>query len=358
MEDYNSNVYEALNIILTTDDSKYLDIDSHYVHIPMSLFSDFVLKNQLRSSCVEISEFGVVGGKRIYLSKIEPSYDDFEKQVLLPNWVCEKLKVGMDGGLVGLKLIQNPPRVKRIKIQGDNSTYVKLDIKTLLEQKIEQLRCINLSSQFHIEGVIFSVIELVSNHNEPIEYGIVTNELEIDFETPCDIQFLEKRKNMVERVIDKIESKYKESDNKITQIKKTQFKGIVGFGDLKKNLENLEALDKSVDLDLVYNEMIEDLTREFESITRKDELEFNKKLLKDIIDDGKQRQKDLAEKLRQSGSNVENVQGKINSESITNTNVFNTQGHKLLDSQESSKQLTREEIKKMRLLKFSQNQQG
>ncbi len=355
-------IIQAVNIALCTDEQKYLDIDSHYIHIPKDLFAKYTRIQDLNTTCFEISnalEYGNENQVKVHLAKIEPATGQFSKNVLLPDWVCKKINIDDFGSRVTLKLIKNPKIIKRIKIQGNKSSYVEMDIKSLLEKKIEQFRCINLGIVFHINGVVFNVCELISNDNEPINYGITSSELEIDFDTPDDIKYLEKRKEIMDKILLKIEEKKNIKTNKTnlnslsnSNVKKS---GIFKFSDLKKDTQCCisDSSEKSICLDGICDELI--LETESNTNNDKSQIENEKKMIREIIEEGKNKQKQMEEELVNMKKNTD-----VNTNPSTNNlseqkNIFETKGKKLIEENNPEKKviLTKEEIKKLRLQKLS-----
>ena len=403
-------IYQALNIALCTDENKYLDTDSHFVHIPLNLFTEYLSKlaqgqNQSQM-CVELSQVGTSNNARvqskIYLSKVEPSFEPFEKNILLPNWVCKKLGVGMDGALLSIRLVKNPSRIKRIKLCGNNSLYVKYDVKTLLERKVEQMRCINLETRFDIgeQGNItqFRVCELILPDDSVGQYGLITNELAIDFDVPDDIKILERKKELAGKIVEKIDAfvqtrEEEEAKKKSTPIPKKT--GIVSFTDLVKSdkaeseaeLSKSLSKNKGIDLELIYDDIVKELETNLsvsistDKIYTQEEYERDLVLLREIIDGGKQKQTEMENKLKeQMSKNVryEDEEGNEIKMDCCETktpiekipHVFESKGYVLgnnkVDNEKDTKQtqqtqtqqtqqtqqLTREEIKRLRLQKF------
>jgi hypothetical protein len=196
------NTYNALNIVLCTNEFKYIDLDSHYLHIPEALFVKYINKINISNVCFELTNT-IDKNKKVYLKKIEPAQGEFKTNILIPTWVQNKLGIEMCGSQIDLR----PQIITKCKIRGDKSSYIKIDIKSLLEEKINQFKCINLNTNFTVQGVTFTIIELMISQNKLVEWGITSDELIIDFDTPDDIKFIEKRKTIIDRIILKIEGR-------------------------------------------------------------------------------------------------------------------------------------------------------
>lgn len=370
-----NRIIEAINIVYCTDNINFIDPESHFLHIPKSLFNEFVMNCNFNRTCFEISNITDSNGKKIYLSKIEPSEEEFDKNLLIPNWVCKELNLNDSGSLVRLKQITNPNKIKRIKIKGSNSLYVNLDIKSLLESKIEKFKCLNTGTIFKIDEIIFNIIELISIEDKIVEYGLTTNTLEIEFEIPDDIKLLEKRKYITNKIIDKIEKKIKlENENLEKEIlennkKKISNNKILSFNDFIKNskeneMKILKNKNSSLNLDLICFELIDELEKSFQSPMTGEQIEIikqEKKLIEEIIQEGKETQKQMIEEekkklLEELEKNTKsNIEKQI--ESSSNSNIFNSKGYKLTEQESqinSQTKLTREEIINLRLKKLSQ----
>jgi len=337
----------ALCIALCTDESIYIDDDSHYIHIPKSLFIKYTNNLNINSMCFELSNPTNPLESKIFLKKIEPSIGEFESNILLPDWVCKKLSIQMCGDKINIIPIIKPPQIKRCKIRGNNSSYVKMDIKTLLEDKINKFKCVNINTTFMINKIKFTIIELISTTNKQIDYGITTDELEIDFDTPDDIKFIERRKIITEKITKKIEDKI----NSISEFKNkynAKKTGIFKFNEyIESQLNQLTQFNPNIDWDEINNT----LKLEFENIyiSNHIELEETIKILQDLIEEGK----NIQNKIIENKNNLSNLNDKIQS------NIFNTKVYKLSDNTELLETklfvMTKDEIRKARLEKLIKN---
>lgn len=347
-----SKTINVFGIALCTDEAKYIDEDSHYIHIPKSLFVKYINNINLNQTCFELSNPTNLNGPKIYLKKIEPSMNEFETNILLPDWVCKKLGVQMCGEQINIVPILKPNQVSRCKIRGSNSSYVKMDIKKLLEDKLNEFKCLNLGTNFTIEGIKFTIVELIGKANTNIEYGLTTNELEIDFDVPDDIKFLERRKTLTEKITKKIEAKINsntEFKNKFNA-KKT---GIFKFNEyVEKQKTELIQFNPNIDWDEIHKDLLSELEKEY--LTNPTEFEENKKILKELVDNGKITQNDIIEKNKKLDPNNKSEPNDKTDEKQVKKNVFvDTTGYKLDDSNKPSV-ITKEEIKRARLEKFTQ----
>jgi len=355
------NTYDALCVVLCTDEPKYIDPDSHYLHIPEALFVKYVSKINLSNVCFELTNPNNTNtntnntntntnntnntNKRVYLRKIEPAQGEFKSNILIPSWVQNQLGIGMCGSQLELRPVPRPQSIIRCKIRGNNSSYVKLDIKTLLEEKINQFKCVNLNTNFTVQGVIFTIVELVSSQNKLVEWGIINNELEIDFDTPDDIKFIEKRKTIMDKITLKIEDKINSINKQKSEFGKKKT-GVFKFSDFVAEKTELNSLlNQQID----WNGLLVDVDKELENEYTADfiELELNKNILRDLIEEGKNIQKKIAEELKKT--NLEETKTKEDK-----CKLFNTKAYKLNDetSNYSMSELTREEIRKARLSKL------
>lgn len=347
-------ILDALSIILCTDESKYTDSNSHYLHIPDYLFLKYINKLDLTNICFELSNSNDIIGPKIYLKKIEPSFNEFKKNILIPNWVQTKLNIQMMGGQLSLRPIYKSPKIKRCKIRGNNSSYIHMDIKKLLEDKINEFKCININTDFQINGIIFTFIELISFKEKNVNFGIITDELEIDFDTPDDIKLIEKRKSIIDKITLKIEDKINLINKQKSKLCKKKT-GIFKFNDFINEKKEISNLHKQY---INWNELLQDITNDLEKEFNNDitELEFNKKLLRELIEEAKNIQnkiinddkKKLLDELNYNSTN--SIKQKDNNNEIK-TNIFNSKAYKLSNSTDDIK-LSKDEIRKARLNKF------
>lgn len=348
------NTFNALNIVLCTDEFKYIELDSHYLHIPEALFVKYTSKINLSNVCFELTNT-INQSKRVYLRKIEPAQGEFKSNILIPTWVQNKLDIEMCGSQINLRPVPRPQKIIKCKIRGNNSSYVKMDIKSLLEEKINQFKCINLNTNFTIQGVIFTIVELVSSQNKLVEWGITSDELVIDFDTPDDIKFIEKRKTIMDRITLKIEDRINSINKQKNELgkKKTCIFKFSDFVAEKTEFDNLSNQQ------INWDGLLVDIGKELENEHSGDliELELNKNILGDLIKEGKNIQKKIAEELKKT--NQTETKSKENKHQL-----FNTKAYKLNDemsndktinnsAQELTRELTREEIRKARLSKLS-----
>lgn len=334
------NTYDALCVVLCTDEPKYIDPDSHYLHIPEALFTRYTSKINLSNVCFELSN-SADKSKKVYLRKIEPAQGEFKSNILIPSWVQNQLGIGMYGSQIDLRPVPRPQSIIRCKIRGNISSYVKMDIKSLLEEKINQFKCVNLNTNFTVQGVIFTIVELVSNQNKIVEWGITSDELAIDFDTPDDIKFIEKRKVIMDKITLKIEDKINSINKQKNELGKKKT-GVFKFSDFVAEKTELNSLSNQ---QIDWDGLLADINKELENEYLGDlvELELNKNILGDLISEGKNIQKKIAKELKETNQTETKVQ------------LFNTKAYKLIDEtiNHSTRELTREEIIKARLSKLN-----
>lgn len=337
-------VYDALCVVLCTDESKYIDPDSHYLHIPEALFVKYTSKINLSNVCFELTNPANTTNhnKSLYFRKIEPSQGEFKYNILIPSWVQNHLGIDMCGSQLELKPVPRPQSITRCKIRGNISSYVKMDIKSLLEEKISQFKCVNINTNFTVQGVIFTIVELVSCQDKLVEWGIINDELAIDFDTPDDIKFIEKRKAMMDKITFKIEHKINSTNKQKSElgIKKN---GVFKFSDFVAEKTKLNSLSNQ---QIDWDGLLTDISGELENEYSKNlvELELNNNILRDLIDEGKNIQNKIAKELKKTKFNDNKHQ------------LFNTKAYKfnenIATNDNSDYKLTREEIRKARLEKF------
>lgn len=335
---WNVKTFDTLSIDYCTDNQKFLESDSHYLHIPHELFILYSTSLDFTNICFELSNIND-STKKIYLKKIEPSIVEYETKILIPDWICKKLSIDVLNDKINIKPITGLHIIKRCKIKGDNSSYLKMDIKTLLEKKIENLGCINLNSTLNILNVNFTFVELISTNDELIQFGILSDELEIDFDIPDDIKFIEKRKQIVDKITNKIDEKLNsiideknKYTNNIKQKKKFKFSELI---DEKKKIENFT--DNAIDWDELNNFVKDTFDK------NSPDYQENLIILQEVIEQGKINLKKIEEENKLNNNNKQNF-------------IFNTTPYKLTDADSDDKntpKLTREEIRKLRLEKLT-----
>lgn len=334
---FEPQIIDALCIVLCTDEIKYIEPDSHYLHIPKKLFTMYVNKLNLINVCFELSNV-LDPTKKIYLKKIEPSDSEFKSNILIPNWIQNALGIQMCGDQVCLKPVSNPPLISRCKIRGNISSYISLDIKTLLENKIEKFKCINIDTKFTIGDIIFTIVELVGTQSELINWGITSKELEIDFDTPDDIKLLEKRNLIINKINSKLE-KYINSIAKQKDKLNEKKTGICKFNDMVENKIKYENLSNTI---IKWTELFDEVSKEL-----KDESDI--KILYDLIEECKEQilkiQKEKKEEKKKEKEDEEKEK-----ETNFKQELFNTQSYKLADNE---KLMTLNEIRMARINKFT-----
>lgn len=340
---FEKKTISAICVSLCTDEFKYIEDDSHYLHIPKTLFINYTNNLTLNNMCFEISNPTNPIGPKLYFKKIEPAIREFDTNILLPDWVCKKLCIQMYGDQINIIPINKPNQIKRCKIRGNESSYIKMDIKTLLEDKINQFKCLNINTVFTINKIKFTIIELISIDNNPINYGITTDELEIDFDTPDDIKLIERRKILTEKITKKIEDKIN-SNNDFKNKFNAKQTGIFKLNDYIESKQNqLKQFNPNIDWDCIHQIIIFDLEKDYANNSF--ELEENKKILQVIIDE-----------VKNIIDEFSNINSDINSNEKIESNIFNTKGYKLNDDkilyEQNLVKLTKEEIRKARLEKF------
>lgn len=202
---------KAICINYCTDEVKYLDPNSHFIHIPRIIYHSFLEIKDKQGKGDKPLYVGirhtVNKDKRLCFGRVEPSVNtpnSTHDDILLPEWAIKKL--GLDGlsDVVDLVYIVQPKTISYLKIRGNNSSYVKHpNIKLVLEEKLSNCNCLNLGETFTIEDVIFTITEIKDKDNKILEYGaIFDSEVNLDFDLPDDLVELEKKK-VEERILQK-----------------------------------------------------------------------------------------------------------------------------------------------------------
>ena len=143
---------QAVCIDFCTEEQRYLDSDSHFIHIPRDLYLNFLKKKQdtgfnQNPLYVGIRNSKNPSGKKFYFGRVEPStttLNSHHTMCLLPAWVFNKLGMDIMDGYVDILYLPIPQSVALIKLKGSNSDYAKTDIKASLEVKLSGFNCLNI----------------------------------------------------------------------------------------------------------------------------------------------------------------------------------------------------------------------
>lgn len=202
-------------ITFCTEELKYTDPDSHFIHIPRSAYHNFLnLKSKHGKSDMPLY-VGVRNNndrkKRLCFGRVEPSIitpNSDHDTMLLPEWALKLLGIEFAGRLDLVYVIQ-PQSIGYLKIKGNKSCYVKYsDVRALLESKLSNYNCLNMGESFTINedsigdyaasdenSVTFTITELKSKDGKDIEFGAIYDvEVNIDFELPEDLERIEKER--------------------------------------------------------------------------------------------------------------------------------------------------------------------
>ena len=200
---------DCICIDYCTDEERYIDKDSHFVHIPRNVYENFLELKTRHGKNTEPLYIGIRNvlnkDKKLHFGRVEPSVNSSNSNhtmALLPKWVFDRLEITDLIGKIDIVYIKNPQKIDYIKVRGDKSSYVKFrDIKTMLENKLGSYNCLNLNEKFHIEDVTFTVTEIKNKDGNDIEYGSLHNsDVKIDFELPDDLVEIEKEKKKEEEM--------------------------------------------------------------------------------------------------------------------------------------------------------------
>lgn len=222
-----------------TDEDRYINSDSHFIHIPKELYHDFLtlksLQNRAKFPLFVAIKNSNKSQKGILFSKVEPSVvtsNSTHEMCLLPRWAIDKLELEDFLGKIDLIYVPIPQKVDYIKVKGNKSTYVKFkDIKSMLENKLSSYNCLNIEEEFKIEDVTFRVIELKNEKGIDINFGSTfETDVKIDFETPDDIAELERELKLKKELELKRELELKEEKKKLESQEKMKKTDIHHFG--------------------------------------------------------------------------------------------------------------------------------
>lgn len=206
-----------------TDEAKYLDHNSHFIHIPRKIYYRFLDIKKLQGKEEKPLYVGVRNPlnktKRLCFGRVEPSVvtpNSTHDMILLPEWAIENLELNGISDVVDLVYINQPQPIVYLKIRGNNSSYVKHpNIKLALEDKLSNCNCLNVGEIFTIEDVKFTITEIKNANGTILEYGAVfDSEVNLDFEVPDDLAE-EERKRLANPPMERILQKASDSTNEI-----------------------------------------------------------------------------------------------------------------------------------------------
>jgi hypothetical protein len=111
---------------------------------------------------------------------------------VLPFWAMSKLKL-LEFGKVSIENANFIKKIGFIKLKANISNYVYWeDIKKILENELENYRCLSVEDVICIADVEFYVTELRDTDSIIISNGSLFNtEPSIEFDVPTDIEYLE-----------------------------------------------------------------------------------------------------------------------------------------------------------------------
>lgn len=197
---------QTLCIEYCTEESKYVDPDSHFIHIPRNIYLNWLEIKSNEGKELEPLYVAIRNSEekenRLYFGRVEPSVNSSNsnhEMCLLPRWAIERLHLDDFNGKIDIVYVKKPQIIDYMKVKGNKSSYVKFrDIKTMLENKLCSYNCLNLNEQFHLEDVRFTVTEIKNIKGENINYGTIHNsDVKIDFEIPEDLEREEQKNNIV-----------------------------------------------------------------------------------------------------------------------------------------------------------------
>lgn len=186
----------CLCIDYCTEESKYVDPDSHFIHIPRDIYLNWLQLKTEQHKETEPLYVAIRNSEerenRLYFGRVEPSVNSSNSNhtmCLLPKWAIDRLHLDDFVGKVDIVYVRQPQRIDYMKVRGNKSSYVKFrDIKVMLESKLSSYNCLNLNEQFHLEDVVFTVTSIKNIEGDDISYGTIHNgEVKIDFELPDDL---------------------------------------------------------------------------------------------------------------------------------------------------------------------------
>lgn len=198
----------AASVGFCSDELRYNLPDSHHIQIPEQLFNNFMDRSDLDKPLF----IGICNSQKtnlcLYFGRVEPTLrteNSSGDMCLLPDWVMNKLELDLFGDFVDIEIMREGYHIKKlgyIKIRCNVSSYSKWDnIKELLEIKIGSYNCVNTGDEFHIDDVIFTIVQLKDHEGNIIECGSTyQTETNLDFEIPDDLRELEyaHRKEMLD----------------------------------------------------------------------------------------------------------------------------------------------------------------
>lgn len=203
-----------------SEEYQYLEPDSRIIQIPKEKWNNFMIKkNSERQSnkplYVGIRNSENPDGKKIYFGKVEPNLSHLESvssSVVLPSWCFSTLNMDFTNSKVDIVLLLEIPDVHKIVLKGDNSSYINTDIRSEVEFKFNGWNCLNLGETFYLNGVQFTVTNLLNSKGKQIEYGAIyqLDEVILEFDEPDDLIKLREERERQKKIEEEFRNRPRE----------------------------------------------------------------------------------------------------------------------------------------------------
>ena len=165
----------------------------HTILIPNNIM-DTLLSNSVNSNnpviYIEIKDMNDNKKSELYTSLIFANIEVSDTNVcVLPFWAMSKLQI-CQFDKISIENINIIQKIGFIKLKANNSNYVYWeDIKKILENELENYRCLSIGDLICISDVEFYVVSLLDINSIIISYGsLFDSEPSIEFDIPTDIE--------------------------------------------------------------------------------------------------------------------------------------------------------------------------
>jgi len=168
---------------------------SHTILIPNNIMDRFLYSNLEPDNPILFIEIKDMNGNKnsLLFSNTEVSESN---ACVLPYWAMSKLQLSQFD-MISLENVNNIQKVGFIKIKANISNYVLWeDIKKILENELENYRCISIGDLISIADVEFYVTELHDINSILINHGsLYDTDPSIEFDVPIDLENKEQISN-------------------------------------------------------------------------------------------------------------------------------------------------------------------
>jgi hypothetical protein len=168
---------------------------SHSILIPNNIMDTFLYNHLEPNNPILFIEIKDMNGHKNTLLFSNAGVTE-SNVCVLPYWAMSKLQLSQFD-MISLENVNNIQKVGFIKIKANISNYVFWeDIKKILENELENYRCISIGDLISIADVEFYVTELHDINSILINHGsLYDTDPSIEFDVPIDLENKEQISN-------------------------------------------------------------------------------------------------------------------------------------------------------------------